>query len=256
MTAIAAGLTAICPLATRAADTKPEETRQKAAQLQRKAEELKAAGREEEAGKLMREVQELRDQAEGFEPGPREAGRKQRLQELNRELDRLLKSEFKELSARGATDQAAQVKGEVSRIERELDHIRARRSVEPDDLPGLKPRRERPPRIERNRTNSRPRIENQRAPAELPELSNRLRHLNVAIDNLHAAGLHEMAEQLSREAERMRESFREAPSQPPSPRGPRPPEVELAPLRQELQELRRAVEEMRRQLEELRPRQP
>src|SRR2546426_6769631 len=89
MTAIAAGLTAICPLATRAADTKPEEIRQKAVQLQRKAEELKAAGREEEAGKRMREVQELRDQAEGFEPGPREAGRKQRLQELNRELDRL-----------------------------------------------------------------------------------------------------------------------------------------------------------------------
>ena len=83
-----------------------------------------------------------------------------------------------------------------------------------------------------------------------------LRHLNVAIDNLHAAGLHEMAEQLSREAERMRESFREAPPQPRSPRGPRPPEVELARLRQELQELRRAVEEMRRQLEELRPRQP
>src|SRR2546426_4171347 len=126
MTAIAAGLTAICPLATRAADTKPEEIRQKAAQLQRKAEELKAAGREEEAGKLMREVQELRDQAEGFEPGPREAGRKQRLQELNRELDRLLKSELKELSARGATDQAAQVKGEVSRIGREVDHNRAR----------------------------------------------------------------------------------------------------------------------------------
>jgi prefoldin subunit 5 len=87
-------------------------------------------------------------------------------------------------------------------------------------------------------------------------LSNRLRHLNAAIDNLHAAGLHEMAERLTQEAEKMRQPFHQAPSQPPGPRGSRPPEGELAPLRQEIQELRRAVEEMRRQIEELRPRQP
>ena len=254
-TAFTAGQIAISALLTQAADAKSEDLRQKVAQLQRSAEELKAAGQEEEAGKLMREVEELRNQAQRFNPGLVEADRKHRLPELNREL-RGLKGELKELHDRSRTDEAAEVKVGISRTEPELDRIRDGRGVDRDDRPGLRPRSERPRRIERNRTNTRPRLEGQRAPAEAPEMSNRLRHLNAAIDNLHAAGLHEMAERLTQEAEKMREQLHHAPSQPPGPRGPRPPEGEFAPLRQEIQELRRAVEAMRRQLEELRPRQP
>src|SRR2546426_5800320 len=100
-TIIATGLMAISAPPTQAADPKPEGLRQKVVQLQRKAEELKAAGREVEAGKLMREVEELRDQAQRFEPGLRESDRKQRLQELNRELGGL-KGELKELRANGS----------------------------------------------------------------------------------------------------------------------------------------------------------
>src|SRR6266581_2208601 len=53
-TAIAAGLLMVSSLSTHAEDAKPEELHEKVGQLQRKAEELKAEGREEEANKLMR----------------------------------------------------------------------------------------------------------------------------------------------------------------------------------------------------------
>ena len=252
---IAAGLLMVASLSTHGADPKPEELRQRVAQLQQKADDLKSAGREEEANKLMREVEELRDQFQRFDPGLREADRKQRLQELNRELD-VLKDELKELRANGRTDEAAEVNEKVSRLEQELDRIRAGRGVDRDGLRGLRPRRERPPRIERDRGNLRPPVGGQPPPPESQEMSNRLRHLHAAIDNLHAAGLHEIAEHLTQEAEKMRGQLRDAPAQPPRPRGPRPLEGELAPLRQEIQELRRAVQELRREVEELRPRQP
>lgn len=250
----AAGLLMVFPASIRAAENSPEEAREKLASLQRKAEELKAEGRDEEARKITGEAAELRAQIDPKESDPR-ADRQKRVQELNRELDSL-KTELKELSAEGRADEAARVKERFSRLERELDCLRARRNADRDDPPRPKPRRERPPRPERNRENLQPRVDGQGSPPDAPDMPNRLRHLRLAIENLHAAGLHEMAEHLTQEAEKMRGQLRDAPSPPHGPPGPRPLEGELAPLREQIQELRRAVEEMRRQLEQLRSRQP
>jgi hypothetical protein len=81
---------------------------------------------------------------------------------------------------------------------------------------------------------------------EQPEMQ-RLRHLEAAIDNLHAAGLHEPAERLAREAQSMRQGPGPGRSGPETPNRPN---QEIERLRREVQELRQAVRELRARLDE------
>jgi hypothetical protein len=82
------------------------------------------------------------------------------------------------------------------------------------------------------------------------ERERRLHHLRAAIENLHAAGLHEPAEALARQAEALMRGG-DMPREPrpeggPRPEGP-PPHLERA-----VDELRQQMEEMRRQMDEIR----
>ena len=99
-------------------------------------------------------------------------------------------------------------------------------------------------------------------PGPPPELQAKIEHLRVAMENLHAAGLHDQAEQIAKQIERI---TREDASRPPEryapharPRGPRDegrPErgEEIAEhLRGEIEQLRRENEELRHMMQELR----
>jgi hypothetical protein len=73
-----------------------------------------------------------------------------------------------------------------------------------------------------------------------PDMEGRLKHIREAVAHLHEAGLHDIAENVARMAERMRQGDR--PDGPPPERGDaRRPGPELEGLRREIQELREAV---------------
>jgi len=86
-------------------------------------------------------------------------------------------------------------------------------------------------------------------------MERRIHHLRVAVENLHAAGLHDQAEMLARQLERMMHGGPgpDRPHPEMRPMGPPPegPERMIHELRGQVEELRHQMEEMRRVLQEL-----
>ncbi len=82
------------------------------------------------------------------------------------------------------------------------------------------------------------------------ELERRAHHLEVAIENLHAAGLHEPAERLAEQLRHMRERLAQMTQDRP-PRPEVPGEI-IEELRNEVKELRQNLRQLRAELEELR----
>jgi hypothetical protein len=96
-----------------------------------------------------------------------------------------------------------------------------------------------------------PRSPREREPARNPvnpELERRLQHLTVAIENLHAAGMHEPAERLAREREEMARQLQNRPGDGP---GPDRLAEEVRRLRAELDEVRQALRMLKGRMEEL-----
>lgn len=161
-------------IATAAAQpVRPAALRAQAAELERKATELKQAGQHDEARMLMRQVEELR-------------------------------SEFN------------------------------RRRAEDDD-------QRRQPRGPREEADQRP---------NPGEIERRAHHLEIAIDNLHAAGLHEPAEHLAPQLERMRRHLAEM--TPGRPGQPELPGNVIEDLQAQIGELHRIVRQLRAEIEEVR----
>lgn len=107
-----------------------------------------------------------------------------------------------------------------------------------------------------------PRGPRDRPPAPAEDLQRRIHHVKVAIENLHAAGLHDVAERLAQDLDRRIAEHRERfgglpePPRPPERReGPQPPGPVVEELRGQMHELRREVEELRRLLKEVLQRQ-
>jgi hypothetical protein len=198
----------------------PEALRERAQDLQREIIELREQGRNEQASRLESEVRRLREQAEGFErerrgfdpdrPLPLEPGPER--QELIRKI--------RELRLAGRHEEAA-----------ELRQALARRQLE-----GMPPTGQ--PDLQRRPGTPLPR----------EEMERRWRHAEVAIEHLHAAGMHEAAERLQREVGRQRGAG-EAPREP----GPATARIaeELGRVRAELDELRANLRELRQHLTEL-----
>jgi len=92
-------------------------------------------------------------------------------------------------------------------------------------------------------------------PGPGPDMERRIHHLRVAVENLHAAGLHDQAEMLARQLERMMHGGPgpDRPHPEMRPMGPPPegPERMIHELRGQVEELRHQMEEMRRVLQEL-----
>lgn len=161
----------------------------------------------------------------------------QRRLELKRTLDSL-REELNRLQATDKLDEAAKTEQRIDRLERELARLEKR--------PRLRGQR----RLEGGlREAALPREQSGLPPQGMDELHLRLHHLQAAIDNLHAAGMHEAAERLAREKERMVRTTNAGLPTVPQARGEAARELER--LRLELRELRSAIGELRRRVEEL-----
>jgi chemotaxis protein histidine kinase CheA len=278
-----------------AESSSPEELRAEAAKLIAKAQDLKAEGSGEEATRLVKKAESLQEEAAQAEKQPRakRGGEGEPRRDAKREINEL-RARFQELEAAGKTEEAAEVKRRLSELQERIAPERKRQLLaqreerregarEPEPSP-RQPRRPEPGvrRPEPRGDGRAPQIEGWRLPMD--ERERRLQHLSVAIENLRAAGMHEIAGRLEGEAERIRQEFRpegrpvppRGPDQPrdfarrdgPIPPGrmgpdgrrvapeasePRHPGVPggIAELQDEISQLRQAVQELRRHLEEL-----
>ena len=213
---VAAMICFLSGMTAAAGDPDPQDLQAQAERLQREARELKAQGKDEAAGDTMRQAEKLRAQAGKLQDRPD----RQRAREVRSQLEKA-RTELKEAQAAANEEEALKARRRVQDLEMQLEGLeRSRRP--PRDFPG----RDMPP--------------------DRPEVQ-RMRHLQVAIDNLHAAGMHDVADQLARQAEGLRQQLR------PRELG-RPgfqPGQDMERLRAELQELRQNVRELNRRVEEL-----
>lgn len=213
------------------AEANPRELREKAESLQRMARKLKAEGKHDQAQEVLRKAMEVRAEADRLQQagGPPEQSRRPRPEELKQRLEQA-RAQLKEAREAGKEEEAARLERQVGRMEAVLE--RSDRPV---------PERLRPPR------EAGPGPGFPGAPMERPELQ-QLRHLEAAIGNLHAAGLHEPAERLAQQAREMREKLGVG-GRPDLV--PRPMEGDLERLRMEVQELRRMVRDLGERLDQL-----
>jgi hypothetical protein len=211
----------------------PNQAREQIENLEQKARELKAAGQHEQAQQAMAEAKALREETKprGDQPGsgqPSPQGERRRA-ELEKQ-HRKLAAELEKLRSGGRERKQEEVKERLAKVEEEM----ARNSN------GTRPGGSPPP--------GHPLGERQR------------QHLKLAIENLHGAGMHELADHLARELELGR--LPGGPRPGPGPRafaspepgaGPQPnmPHGELQQLHAEMNELRQALQQMRGRLEEI-----
>jgi len=150
---------------------------------------------------------------------PMEA-RRAELRELRESRERTL-NELRELRAGGKEAEAAELKEQVVRLEREI----AQRERSPG--PGVRPRGER----------------RERPLPEGNEPERRQQHLREAVEHLHAAGLPDLAERVGQAGqERLREQMRPQPGVPPEA---------IEQLHAQINELRETVKELQGQVEKL-----
>jgi hypothetical protein len=200
-------------------------------EIAKKAAELQQAGKQEEAQRLQQEMRELRARlaAPGDPHRPGPRGPREGVERLE-----AMERELGKLRETGRHDAAEQLERELKELRRRLETPRE------GERPG-------PP----------------------PELQVRIDHLRVAMENLHAAGLHDQAEQIAQQIDRatrehaiMRGTHAPGPPQrrdpDARPRGPRPegpPERAgeiVGQLRGEIEQLRRENEELRQMMNEIR----
>jgi hypothetical protein len=224
--------------------------REEAGRLEEKARRLKQEGHQEEAKRLMGEVEEIRAKVRDFQaqrgPGAPEAERR----DIERALEQA-RAQRRELSEAGKEDQAREVEQRIDKLERRREELAP--------MPG--PSRPRPgPREAREARGAR----EGRPPMEPrpPEAERRNEHLRIAAEHLHAAGLHDVAERIARQAAQEPREFvpRRAGNPAPEPRrsGERRmarepmirPEGEIQDLRNALSELQQSLERVERALRE------
>lgn len=171
---------------------------------------------------------EVHDVVRRREEGPGQP----RPDETRREIERL-RAQMIDLLNDGQGEEAAEIKQRISELERQ--------QMRPD----------RPERMEGG-----PSLTFRSSPDQ-NDLQRRLRHLESAIDHLHQAGMHEPAEQLARQAERMRGQMQggdvryEIRRDGPDDFGPRR-EVRQIVVRQDDQGMREEMNDLRGEVRELR----
>jgi hypothetical protein len=136
-----------------------------------------------------------------------------------------LRNRLSEARVSGQEEEAREIQQQLRRLRGQDPQPQPRQRLNPD-----RPNREYPGRVD---------VRN-------AELERRLQHIRVAVENLHAAGLHEPAERLSQEAERIRNEMvqRRAPGQSPV-------QGELEEMRREIRRLHQALSDLREQVERL-----
>lgn len=228
-----------------------DELRAKAKAVQREAEQLAKEGRKEEAEKHFREAKELLTAASKHDAKSSKSSDRD-IDELHERLKAISEKEAHAKEAKNK-EALAELQKHREAVEREL----AEHRKQVKHKPGSKPDGKHPPE-----------------PEPMQEVGRRLKHLHAAIDNLNAAGMYDLAEELAKKAEHMqrelhqaRERFEdeppvekrrlfELPMKKPEPRLKRPelknkPTPDFPPmveLREELQRLRAEVNELREEI--------
>ena len=169
----------------------------------------------------------------------REARRSQPPPEELRRKIAAMRERMADLARAGKREEAARVRRDLDALRRRVGGLERRRGV-PERLRAARPEPPRPP---------------EGPPPE--EIERRLHHIEVAVDNLHAAGLHDVAEELARRAGEMRADLERRRAPEPRPEG-LPPEAmrgieerfraiggAVAELREEMGRLARQVRELR-----------
>lgn len=214
-------------------EARGEREREGGAEREARAREMaqRRAHLQEEAMAIRRKLEALKPDQEGARQELRAA--LERIEVQLRELqaqapDReRVRARLEELKAAHRQAREAGRADEAERLEREARELMQMLEQRPGDRPPGRPEGE--------------------------ELQRRMQHLRAAIENLHAAGLHDQAEMLARSAERLARGERPAPPEggrrPDAPRDmpPGAPQLERA-----VQELRGQVQELRQQMEEIR----
>lgn len=214
----------------------------------RDEERPEARERMQERRKLEQELEEIRRKLQALKPDQDDAAR-----ELKAHIERIEKR-LHEL--RG---DAARPSPEREQMQRRMAELRAamQRAREANNREDL----EREVRELSLRAGERAR-DMAREAGERAEVQRRAAHLRVAIENLHASGLHDQAEALERDMGRLlrgRPGEPRRPDEGPARRDraegppPLPPDLgqALRELREQLQDMRRQVEELRRHLREM-----
>lgn len=179
-----------------------DELREKAKAFKGKAESLAKQGRHEEAEKLNQEATKLLQAAE------KQAENKSK--DSDREVDEL----HQQLKAIAEKEQHA----EKTKNKEALGELRKHRA-------GIE--RELAKHREQVDRKSGPKSAGKHSPeSDEPthEAARRIKHLHVAIENLHAAGMHELAEDLAKKAEAMQRELHHAQEKSPKEKGAPPPE--------------------------------
>ena len=201
---------------------------------EREARERERREREAMKGEHRERGQEERERAHHEREMDRERAVDNMMRERAEIIERAhhLEREMAELPA-DADKRAAEIRTQLREIEEAVRRIDA----EVREIKGEPPRREGPPQ--------------ERGPRE--EMERRLHHLRVAIDNLKAAGMHDAAEHLMKEGERLARELGEGEHHPPRdhhPEHPRPEERPEGPPHPE--QFERAIHEMHQQMDQMR----
>ena len=199
----------LCVSAARADEPRPEQLREHMRNLEQKAQELQAAGKEDQANAVRHEMQELREKFAHMtkERHGEQAGGDERRADLMKKLEHA-RVELKEAREGGNTERAEDLQRGIHKLEEEGARLNQRSGRE-------------------------------HGPEQPVSPEQRLQHMREAIGHLHAAGPHEIAENLAREAEHMQQQLH-------AQQGG----AEVARLQAEIQELRQAVRKLNARLDE------
>lgn len=218
-----------------------EELKVRLRAMRERAAAAQEEGRADEAAAIRREAEELVAKAKRAESATVEekvgAAQERDVDELRRAL-RELRAQEEKAAASGAQEELRGIREKARHIEQEI----ARREVREGE--------------------GRPR------PQPPGQMGERQRHVRVAAEHLRAAGMHDMAEELMRHAERMERAARggegelgprpDRPERPLRPEAMRPDRgaegggAAVDQLRREVQQLRQELRELRGQVQERR----
>jgi beta-lactamase regulating signal transducer with metallopeptidase domain len=226
------------PERERDAERERSPERQRDAERERGPEspEARAARMRESAqrrAQLLKEAAEIRHKLQTLQPHQDGEAR-----ELKGALERI-EVQLRELAAPGPRGEPDRERIQARLEELKDAHHRAREAGRGDEAEHLtREARELMQRLERT-PGERPPVH-----PEGDDLQRRMHHLRVAIENLRAAGLHDQANALARDAERLAHGERPEPPHDMPPPGPQ--------LERAVHELRDQVQDLRHQLEEIR----
>ncbi len=175
-------------VATIAWSSEADELRAKAKAMHREAEQLTKEGRREEAEKLGRQIKELLQAAEKHDQkSAKPAGGE--IEELHHRLKALAEKE-NALKESKNEEGLAEVRKHRAAIERELAELKEHHG-----------RKAGGKHVDKQPAKSHEGVE---------DAARRIKHIHIAVDNLHAAGLHDIANELAKQAEAMEREVHQA----------------------------------------------